>query len=357
MIIGVPKEIKNNEYRVGVTPAGVKAFASKGHVVLVQKNAGEGSNFSDEQYLTAGAKLIDTAAEIYAQADMIVKVKEPLKAEYSLIRTGQILFTYFHFAASTELTQAMMDSKAICIAYETVEKEDRSLPLLIPMSEIAGRMSIQQGAKYLEKPLGGKGVLLGGVPGVEPGNVLVIGAGIVGLNAAMMAAGLGANVKIMDVNVERLRYLENFLPANINTVVSNEENIEKLLPTTDLVIGAVLVPGAVAPKIIRKEHLKLLAKGSVMVDVAIDQGGCFETSKVTTHSDPIYEVDGIIHYGVANIPGAVPSTSTRALTNVTLPYALQIANLGWEKALEANKDLKKGLNIAYGEIFYAAIKA
>ena len=355
MVIGVPKEIKNNEYRVGMTPAGVKAFVAKGHSVLVESKAGEGSNFFDEEYLKAGATILNSAAEIYSQSKMIVKVKEPLKAEYPLIQKNQTLFTYFHFAASEDLTKAMINSDAICIAYETVEKEDRSLPLLVPMSEIAGKMSIQQGAKYLEKPLGGKGVLLGGVPGVEPGNVLVIGAGLVGLNAALMAAGLGANVKIMDVNVDRLRYLENFLPANITTVISNEENIEKLLPSTDLVIGAVLVPGAIAPKVIRRHHLKLMVKGSVVVDVAIDQGGCFETSRVTSHSDPIYTEEGIIHYCVANIPGAVPFTSTKALTNVTLPYALQIANLGWEKACEQNKDLKKGLNIAIGKIYYQPI--
>lgn len=355
MIIGIPKEIKNNENRVALTPAGAKELVKRGHIVYIQHTAGESSGFTDKAYEAAGARILPTIEEVYATAEMIVKVKEPIKPEYSLIRKGQILFTYFHFASDRELTEAMMKSKATCIAYETVEAKDHSLPLLIPMSEIAGRMSIQQGVYFLEKPYGGNGLLIGGVPGVKPGKVLVLGAGVVGHNAALMAAGLGADVTIADISLPRLRSLADTLPKNVKTMFSSTHNIEEELPTTDLVIGAVLIPGAKAPHLINKEMIKMMRKGSVLVDVAIDQGGCFETSHPTTHTDPIYEVDGVIHYCVANIPGAVPRTSTLALTNATLPYALKLADLGWEKALEADPGFGLGLNIVDGKIVYPAI--
>lgn len=349
MIVGVPKEIKNNEFRVGLTPSGVEMFSKNNHSVLVESNAGVGSGFSNDEYIKAGATIIKTPEELYFKSEMIIKVKEPLKAEYSLIQEGQILFTYFHFASSKELTDAMIKSKAVCIAYETITDDKGRLPLLTPMSEIAGRMSVQQGAKFLEKPQTGKGILLGGVPGVAPGNVTIIGGGVVGTEAAKMAAGLGANVVILDVNIERLRELSNFLPANVTTLASNRANIEKCLRNSDLVIGAVLIPGAQAPKLIKREMLSWMSPGSVIVDVAIDQGGCFETSKPTTHAEPIYIVDQIVHYCVANIPGAVPVTSTKALTNSTLSYGLKIANLGWEAACE-DPHIQKGLNIANGNI-------
>jgi alanine dehydrogenase len=354
MKIGVPKEIKNNESRVALTPSGVQIMTQNGHAVYIENNAGVNSGFSNDQYIRAGATILATANEVFQIADMIMKVKEPIAVEYDLIRPNQLLFTYFHFASNETLTRAMIASKAVCLAYETVES-NRTLPLLIPMSEVAGRMSIQEGAKYLEKPKGGKGILLGGVPGVKPANVLVLGGGIVGTQAALMAAGLGAHVTIADISLPRLRYLSEIMPANVDTLMSSQYNIEQLLPSTDLVIGAVLIPGAKAPHLITREMLKLMEPGSVLVDVAIDQGGCFETARPTTHAEPVYEVDGILHYCVANIPGAVPFTSTLALTNATLPYAVKLANLGWEKACEQNEDLRKGLNIVHGEVVYKAI--
>lgn len=354
MKIGVPKEIKNNESRVALTPGGVQALLKNGHSVFVETNAGMNSGFNDESYQHAGAQILNTAKEVFDIADMIMKVKEPIAQEYDLIRPDQLLFTYFHFASNETLTRAMMKSNAVCLAYETVVNNN-TLPLLIPMSEVAGRMSIQEGAKYLEKPKGGKGILLGGVPGVRPANVLVLGGGIVGTQAAFMAAGLGAHVTIMDISLPRLRYLSEIMPANVDTVMSSQYNIEQMLPLTDLVIGAVLIPGAKAPHLITKEMLKLMQPGSVMVDVAIDQGGCFETSKPTTHAEPVYQVDGILHYCVANIPGAVPFTSTLALTNATLPYAIKLANLGWEKACETYDDLREGLNIVGGKIVCRAV--
>ena len=355
MKIGVPKEIKNNESRVALTPAGVQMLTQSGHQVFIETNAGSNSGFIDAEYVRAGATLLNTAKEIFDCAEMIMKVKEPIAQEYALIRPHQLLFTYFHFASNETLTKAMLKSNAVCLAYETVEN-NHSLPLLIPMSEVAGRMSIQEGAKYLEKPKGGKGILLGGVPGVKPANVLVLGGGVVGTQAAMMAAGLGAHVTIADISLPRLRYLSEIMPANVDTLMSSRYNIEQLLPHTDLVIGAVLIPGAKAPHLITRDMLKLMQKGSVLVDVAIDQGGCFETSTPTTHAEPVFEIEGILHYCVANIPGAVPFTSTLALTNATLPYALKLANLGWEKACEENEDLQKGLNIVAGKVVYKAIK-
>lgn len=355
MIVGIPKEIKNNENRVGMIPAGVAELVKNGHKVYVQHTAGEGSGFADEEYVAAGATILPTIEDVYAQSEMIVKVKEPIEPEYELIREGQILFTYFHFASDKELTDAMYAKKAICIAYETVQLADRSLPLLTPMSEVAGRMSIQEGARFLEKPQGGKGKLLGGVPGVKPAKVLVIGAGVVGTNAAIIAAGSGADVTIVDINLARLRYLDQTLPKNVKTLYSSEYNIKAELPTTDLVIGSVLVPGDKTPHLITKEMLKLMKPGTVMVDVAIDQGGCFETSHATTHSDPIYEVDGIVHYAVANIPGAVPYTSTLALDNATLPYAIRIANKGWKKACQDDPALAKGVNMVEGKVTFEAV--
>jgi alanine dehydrogenase len=356
MIIGVPKEIKTSEYRVALTPSGVMEFKLRGHDVLIQSGAGLGSGYADEEYSKAGASIEDKSESLFAKADMILKVKEPLESEYALIRENQIVFTYFHFASSQVLTEAMMKSKAVCIAYETVEKADRSLPLLIPMSEVAGRMSIQQGAKFLEKPQQGRGVLMGGIPGVKPAQVLILGGGIVGTQAARMAAGMGAQVTIMDVSLPRLRQLSEILPANVQTIFSNEYNIRQLLPTTDLVVGAVLIPGARAPRLIKKEMLSLMRPGSVLVDVAVDQGGCTETCRPTTHDNPTFIVDGIVHYCVANMPGAVPYTSTLGLTNATLPYALQLADKGWEKACNENAELKKGLNIVKGDIVYEGVK-
>jgi alanine dehydrogenase len=325
------------------------------HSVYIQNGAGIGSGFSDEDYESAGAELFSTNAEIYANCDMIVKVKEPIAEEYALIRPNQILFTYFHFASSKELTTAMIASKAICIAYETVEDEDGTLPLLTPMSEVAGRMAIQQGAKYLEKPIKGRGILLGGVPGVPPGRVLVLGAGVVGIQAAKMAAGLGAHVTILDINMKRLRYVNDVMPSHVVTEFSSEYNIRRHIKDHDLIVGAVLVTGGKAPKLITKDMLKLMHPGTVMVDVAVDQGGCFETTKPTTHENPTYIIDDVVHYCVTNMPGAVPYTSTLALTNVTLPYVLKLANLGWEKATDMNKDLYKGLNIVKGVVVYNGI--
>lgn len=352
MKIGVPKEIKNNESRVGMTPAGVFELIKNNHTVYVQQDAGFGSGFFDTDYAVVGAILVPTAAEVYANSDMIVKVKEPISEEYALIKENQIIFTYFHFASSEELTKAMIDSKSICIAYETVEETDGSLPLLTPMSEVAGRMAIQQGAKYLEKPIKGRGVLLGGVPGVPPGKVLVLGAGIVGIQAAKMAAGLGAHVTILDINMKRLRYVNDVMPSHVVTEFSSEYNIRRHIKNHDLIIGAVLIPGAKAPKLITRDMLKEMHPGTVMVDVAVDQGGCFETTVATTHENPTYVIDDVVHYCVANMPGAVPYTSTLALTNVTLPYVLKLANLGWKVATERYPDLGKGLNIVHGEIVY-----
>jgi alanine dehydrogenase len=356
MKIGTPKEIKNNENRVGLTPAGVAALVKHGHVVYIQKGAGVSSGFSDELYLKVGATLLPSIEEVYAASEMIVKVKEPVEPEYKLIKKNQLLFTYFHFASNEKLTRAMIDSQAVCLAYETVEKADRSLPLLIPMSEVAGRMSVQEGAKYLERPNGGKGILLGGVPGVKPAKVLVLGGGVVGTQAAWMAAGLGADVTLADISLPRLRYLSEVLPPNVKTLVSSPYVIAEEVQTADLIIGAVLVTGAKTPHLITADMLPTMQKGCVMVDVAIDQGGCFETSHATTHNDPIYTIDGVVHYCVANIPGAVPYTSTLALTNATLPYAVQLAELGWEKACERSPELNKGLNIINGDIVYPAVR-
>lgn len=355
MIIGIPKEIKNNENRVALTPAGARELVKRGHTVYVQHTAGENSGFSDTSYEAAGAYLLPTIEDVYQIAEMIVKVKEPIAPEYPLVRKSQLLFTYFHFASEKALTLAMMERGAVCLAYETVENPDATLPLLIPMSEVAGRMSVQEGARFLEKPQGGKGILLGGVPGVKPAKVLVLGGGIVGYNAALMAAGMGADVTIADISLPRLRYLSEVMPANVKTLYSSTHTIEQELPTTDLVIGAVLIPGAKAPHLISRDMLKFLKKGSVLVDVAIDQGGCFETSHATTHAEPIFEVDGIVHYCVANIPGAVPQTSTLALTNATLPYVLKLADKGWQLACKEDEGLKLGLNVIKGKIVYPAV--
>ncbi|MET6989237.1 alanine dehydrogenase [Sediminicola arcticus] len=355
MKVGIPKEIKNNESRVGITPAGVFELVKNNHTVYVQSGAGDGSGFFNADYQHAGAIVLDTIGQVYAMSDMIVKVKEPIKEEYSLIRKGQVIFTYFHFASSEKLTQAMIDRKGICIAYETVEDEDGTLPLLTPMSEVAGRMAIQQGAKYLEKPEKGRGVLLGGVPGVAPGRVLVLGAGVVGIQAAKMAAGLGAHVTILDVNMKRLRYVNDVMPSHVVTEFSNEFNIRKHIKDHDLIIGGVLLRGAKAPYLITRDMLKEMRPGTVIVDVAVDQGGCVETTRPTTHENPIYIIDDVVHYCVANMPGAVPYTSTMALTNVTLPYILKLANLGWEEACRRDISLQKGLNIVEGKVMYKEI--
>ena len=355
MIIGLPKEIKNNESRVALTPAGVYELNRHGHRVLVQKDAGISSGYENSEYERVGAVILPTLESVYEAAEMIVKVKEPIREEYSLVKKDQIVFTYFHFASSEALTRAMMDSGSVCIAYETVECDNGRLPLLTPMSEVAGRMAIQQGAKYLEKPVKGKGVLLGGVPGVPPGKVLVLGAGVVGVQAAKMAAGLGAMVTIMDINMDRLRYVNDVMPNHVVTEFSNAYNIRKHIKTHDLIIGGVLVPGGKAPKLITRDMLKEMHPGTVLVDVAVDQGGCFETTRPTTHEDPVYIVEDVVHYCVANMPGAVPYTSTKALTNVTLPYVLSIANKGWEKACDADPGLKKGLNIVKGDIVYPGL--
>lgn len=355
MIIGVPAEIKNNENRVALTPAGAGELTKYGHRVCVQSGAGGNSGFSDQDYLSAGAELLPTLEEVYKIADMIIKVKEPIEKEYDLVKKGQILYTYFHFASSGALTNAMLRSGSVCLAYETVELDDRSLPLLVPMSEVAGRMSVQEGAKFLEKPFGGFGVLLGGVPGVPPAKVLIIGGGIVGTEAAKMAAGMGADVTIMDVSLKRLRYLDDIMPANVKTMMSNAYNIREMVKTHDLVIGAVLIPGAKAPKLVTKDMLPAMRAGSVIVDVAVDQGGCFETTTPTTHDHPTYVVDGVIHYCVANMPGAVPRTSTLALTNATLPYAIQIAEKGWKQACKDDPFLRKGLNVVDGKVVYKGV--
>ena len=355
MIIGVPKEIKNNENRVSLTPAVARELVKHGHTVYVQHTAGENSGFPDDDYVSAGAKILPTIEDVYAIAEMIIKVKEPIKPEYKLVRKGQLLFTYFHFACDRELTDAMLASGATCLAYETVVDRHGALPLLVPMSEVAGRMSIQEGARFMEKPQGGRGVLMGGVPGVKPAKVLVLGGGVVGMNAALMAAGMGADVTLCDISLPRLRYLSEVMPRNVKTLFSSTHNIEQELPTTDLVIGAVLIPGAKAPHLISRDMLALMRPGTVMVDVAIDQGGCFETSHPTTHAEPIYTVDGVVHYCVANIPGAVPYTSTLALTNATLPYAIKLADMGWEKACRADAGLAAGLNVVDGKVTFPGV--
>ncbi len=355
MIVGVPKEIKNNENRVALTPAGTQELVKRGHVVHIQSTAGVGSGFSNEAYMKAGGKMIDDAEEIYKRAEMIIKVKEPIEEEYKFIHKDQLVFTYFHFASYEPLTKAMVASGATCLAYETVERLDGSLPLLIPMSEVAGRMAVQEGAKYLEKPLKGRGILLGGVPGVKPAQVLILGGGVVGTNAAKIAAGMGADVTIMDLNINRLRYLDDVMPKNVHTVVSNEFTIREYIKESDLIIGGVLVPGAKAPKLITRDMLKDMRPGTVLVDVAVDQGGCIETCRPTTHEDPTYIIDDVVHYCVANMPGAVPYTSTLALTNATLPYAIRLANQGWKRACQESTELRNGLNIIHGEVVYKAV--
>ncbi len=355
MIVGILKEIKILEKRVCMTPAGVIALKQNGHDVLVEKKAGTGAGFPDAEYVAAGATIVDTPGEIYAECDMVMHVKEPQPSEYDMIREDQIVFTYLHLAADEQQTNALIKSKSIDIAYETIEKDNGSLPLLVPMSEVAGRMATQEAAKYLEMPQGGMGILLGGVTGVEPATVIVIGGGIVGINAAKMACGLGAKVYILDTNLERLAYLDDVMPANCFPVMSNASVLAQLVAKADVVIGAVLVAGAKAPKLLTREMLKTMKKGSVVVDVAIDQGGCFETSKATTHAEPTYEVDGVVHYCVANMPGAVARTSTRALTNATLPYVLQIADKGWKKAMQENREIKLGANIIKGKVTYKAV--
>ena len=355
MKVGIPKEIKNNENRVGMTPSGVSMMVEAGHDVYVQSTAGMGSGYSDENYTAAGATILPTIEDVYATADMIVKVKEPIEPEYELCREGQLLFTYFHFASSEPLTHAMIKSKATCLAYETVVGEDGRLPLLDPMSEVAGRLSVQEGAKYLQAPQGGRGVLLGGVPGVAPGHVVVIGGGTVGSHAARMAAGLGARVTILEKSMKQARYLEDTMPANVTTVYSNDHNLRELLPTADLVIGAVLIPGAKAPKLLKRDMLRLMKPRTVIVDVAVDQGGCFETTKATYHADPTFVVDDIVHYCVANMPGAVPYTSTLALTNATLPYAIALANQGWHEAVKSIPGLLPGLNVVNGKVVFKSV--
>jgi alanine dehydrogenase len=352
MIVGIPKEIKNNEYRVALVPAGAEILTEDGHTVLVESGAGLGTGIEDKEYTAAGATILPSAREIFVRADMIVKVKEPLETEYVMLRPGQTVFTYFHFAASEELTRAMIDTDAICVAYETIQLPDGTLPLLTPMSEVAGRMAIQEGAKYLERPMEGRGILLAGVPGVPPANVVILGGGIVGANAAKIAAGFGANVYILDINMERLRYLDDVMPANVTTIFSNRLNIRNLLPHADLVIGGVLRRGAKAPVLVSREMLATMKRGSVVVDVAVDQGGCFDTTHPTTHSEPTYIVEGVVHYCVANMPGAVAGTSTYALTNETLPYVRILANKGWKQAMRESAPLKMGLNIADGKVCF-----
>ncbi len=355
MKIGVPKEIKTNENRVALVPAGAAALVAAGHSVWVEAGAGLGSGFSDEQYRSAGAIIAPDADAAWAAAELIVKVKEPIRAEWPRIRAGQVIFTYFHFASDRELTEAHLTSGATCIAYETVQLPTGELPLLTPMSEVAGRMAAQEGAKYLEKQYGGRGVLLGGATGVAPAHVVILGGGVVGINAARMAAGLGAHVTILEVSLEHMRHLNEVLPANVQTLFSNRHNLLEQIATADLVIGGVLIPGAAAPKLIRREDLKTMQEGSVIVDVAVDQGGCVETTHPTTHQDPIYIVDGVVHYAVANMPGGVPRTSTLALTNATLPYLKQLANKGWQQALRDSIPLRQGLNIVAGNITYQAL--
>jgi alanine dehydrogenase len=355
MVIAVPTEIKTNENRVALTPGGALELTKLGHTVYIQQGAGENSGFIDQEYVDAGASILNSAKACYEIAEMIMKVKEPIEQEYDLIRKDQLVFTYFHFASYEPLTKAMIKNRSVCLAYETVEMPDRSLPLLVPMSEVAGRMAVQEGAKFLEKPMGGRGILLGGVPGVQPAKVLILGGGVVGTQAAKMAAGLGATVTIMDVNLNRLRYLADVMPANVNTMYSNELNIRRLLRNHDLVVGAVLLPGAKAPNLITRDMLSIMRPGTVLVDVAVDQGGCFETTKPTTHENTVYVVDDVLHYCVANMPGAVPYTSTIALTNATLPYAIQLANKGWKQACKDSNPLKLGLNVIDGKVVYQGV--
>jgi alanine dehydrogenase len=355
MKIGVPKEIKTNENRIALVPAGAEELSVAGHEVLIEHGAGEGSGFPDEAYVSAGAHIVPDVNDLWRRAEMILKVKEPIALEWPRIREGQLIFTYFHFAADEQLTRAHIDSGAVCVAYETVELTTGELPLLTPMSEVAGRMAVQEGAKYLEKLYGGRGVLLGGVPGVHPARVVILGGGIVGINAAKMAAGMGAQVTVLDVSLERLRYLSDVMPSNVLLLHSNRHVILEQIASADLVVGAVLVTGAKAPRLIRREDLQLMQPGSVIVDVAIDQGGCVETIHATTHENPTYVVDGVIHYGVANMPGGVPRTSTLALTNATFPYTLQLASKGWQGALAQNPALLGGLNIARGKVTYPGV--
>ncbi|MCL4079123.1 alanine dehydrogenase [Coriobacteriia bacterium Es71-Z0120] len=355
MIVGVPKEIKNNEYRVGMTPGGVREFVHHGHAVLVERSAGEGSSFTDEAYAAAGAELVDTAQEVFARADMIVKVKEPQPVEIEMLRPGQILFTYLHLAPDLPQTQGLIKSGAVCIAYETVELPNGTLPLLAPMSEVAGRMAAQVGATYLQKPFGGRGVLMGGVPGVLPAKVVVLGAGVVGTNAAYVAMGMGADVTVMDINIDRLRYLDEIWGNRVRTLYSSKHNIEEAVYQADLVIGAVLLPGAKTPWLVTREMLPHMKRGAVVVDVSVDQGGCIETTHPTTHADPTFVVDGVLHYGVANMPGAVPNTSTLALTNATLRYGLAIADKGWKQAVLDDPALAKGVNVLDGNITYKPV--
>ncbi len=355
MRIGVPKEIKTNENRIALVPAGAEALVAGGHEVYIETGAGIGSGFEDEAYRDVGAHIVHDAATAWGKAELLLKVKEPIEPEWQFLRRDLTLFTYFHFAADEQLTRAHLASGATCIAYETVELPNRDLPLLTPMSEVAGRMAVQEGAKYLEKLYGGRGVLLGGVPGVAPSKVVILGGGVVGINAAKMAAGLGAKVVLLDLSLDRLRYLADVMPANVQLVHSNRHNILEQISTCDLLIGGVLIPGAKAPKLVRREDLARMRPGSVIVDVAVDQGGCVETIRPTTHENPTYVVDGVIHYGVANMPGAVPRTSTLALTNATLPYTLLLANQGWRKALKANGALLKGLNMSGGSVTYRGV--
>ncbi|MBW3569894.1 MAG: alanine dehydrogenase [Gemmatimonadetes bacterium] len=354
MLIGVPKEIKTNENRIALVPAGAEALVQAGHQVMVERGGGEGSGFTDDQYEAVGATMHDVE-EVWARAEMIMKVKEPIAVEYGRTRENQLLFTYFHFAADEALTRGMIDSGAVCVAYETVQMPNGELPLLTPMSEVAGRMAIQAGAKYLERFYGGRGMLLGGVPGVAPANVVIIGGGVVGTNAAKMAAGLGARVTILDLSLERLRYLSDVMPANVELIYSNRHNLLERVEQADLVVGAVLLPGAKAPKLIKRADLKNMKNGAVIVDVAVDQGGCVETIRATTHEDPIYEIDGVIHYGVANMPGGVPRTSTLALTNATFPYAQRLARLGWQEACRRDPALALGLNVVNGKVTYPGV--
>lgn len=355
MIIGVPQEIKKDEYRIALLPVGAETLRKHGHTVLVEKGAGIGSGFTDAEYREAGATIVSSARDIFRRAEMIIKVKEPQPAEIRMIQKDQIVFTYFHFAASRPLTEGMLRTKAIAIAYETMEEQDGTLPLLTPMSEVAGRMAVQEGAKYLERPMEGRGILLGGVPGVEPANVVIIGGGIVGINAAKMAAGLGARVTILDIDLERLRYLSDILPPNVTPLMSNPENTRKMVAAADLLIGAVLIKGAKAPRLVTRKMVGTMKRGSVIVDVAVDQGGCIETIKPTTHSKPTYIINGVVHYGVANMPGAVARTSTYALTNATLPYAAEIATKGYLKAARDNRAIWTGVNMLGGKVTDAAV--
>lgn len=355
MRIGVPKEIKPDEYRVALMPVGAEVLVKAGHEVFVEKDAGSASGFPDELYQQAGARILATLEEIFATSDMIIKVKEPQPKEIALFRPGQIVFTYFHFAASSQLTQSCLESGIVAIAYETIKDKKGTLPLLTPMSEIAGKMSIQEGAKYLEKPQMGRGILLGGVPGVAPANVVILGGGVVGTNAAKVAAGLGADVFIMDINLERLRYLDDVMPANVHTIFSDPQTVRSQLREADLVVGAVLIPGAKAPRLVSREDLKAMKNGSVIVDVAIDQGGCVETARATTHAQPTYVVEGVVHYCVTNMPGAVGRTSTIALCNATLPYAVKIANRGFEKAAAEDPGLGEGINLVNGRVSHPAV--